>query len=150
MNFNFPTLFEFLKYKTLFPTIITKLASGGVITDEKLFEQGKLVQEGADVKAELAKELNQFQSNMSDFGNPVEPNPLDHSQSGGFFKKGGEVDEVEKKDDTFDKGGKVGKKKGGQSVMMKAIQAEAKKIRAEKPSMKWTDCIKQASKNLKK
>ena len=33
---------------------------------------------------------------------------------------------------------------------MKEISSEAKKIYAENPKMKWTDCIKKASQNLKK
>jgi len=126
------------------------------MTDEKLLEQGKLIQEGADVKAELAKELNQFQQGMTDFGNPVEPNPLDHSQPGGFFKEGGEINDKE-----YEKGGGVEKKTKNKPMAkskgatanknrMKEISAEAKKIYAENPKMKWTDCIKKASQNLKK
>lgn len=50
-------------------------------------------------------------------------------------------------------GGAVEKKKKGGSAgnggMMAKIQSGAKALRAEHPSMKWTDCIKKSAANLK-
>ena len=51
----------------------------------------------------------------------------------------------------LEKGGaaKAKKKGGGNSGMMAKIQSGAKALRAEHPSMKWTDCIKKSAANLK-
>ena len=37
-----------------------------------------------------------------------------------------------------------------QSAMGKKIMAEAKRIRKKSPNKKWTDCVKEAGKKLKK
>ena len=41
-------------------------------------------------------------------------------------------------------------KKRGNATRMKAIVAEARKIRKVSPSKKWTTCIKEGSKKVKK
>jgi hypothetical protein len=50
----------------------------------------------------------------------------------------------------FEDGGKVKQKgKGGGSDFIKKVQPLAKQIKADNPGMKWTECIKQASAQLK-
>jgi hypothetical protein len=44
----------------------------------------------------------------------------------------------------------MAKKAAAKVGMMTQISSLAKEIRAKKPSMKWTDAIKEASKQLKK
>jgi hypothetical protein len=68
-----------------------------------------------------------------------------------MLEGGGGVAEGWTDAELLEKGGaaKAKKKGGGNSGMMAKIQSGAKALRAEHPSMKWTDCIKKSAANLK-